>query len=141
VFSSGQTHTGPTTNPGPEGWASLGCYTDSVAARTLSVRIGIAARSTGMTAAQCMSACHASGYGLANVEYSGERYCDNQIENGGAPASDGCNMVYNSNPPESRGGLDRLSLYKLSSTATSTTSTTPSATPSPSPSPLTLPTG
>jgi hypothetical protein len=76
VFSSGQTHTGPTTNPGPEGWTSLGCYTGSVAARTLSVRMDTAAGSAGMTVAQCASACHASGYGLAGVEYSGECYCD-----------------------------------------------------------------
>jgi hypothetical protein len=76
VFSSGQTHTGPTTNPGPEGWTSLGCYTDSVAARTLSVRMDTAAGSAGMTVAQRASACHASGYGLAGVEYLGECYCD-----------------------------------------------------------------
>jgi hypothetical protein len=63
------------TNPGPSGWHSLGCYTDSNQARSLTV----AARMPGntVTVTVCTSRCAALGYLLAGVEYGGEccEYC------------------------------------------------------------------
>jgi hypothetical protein len=58
------------TNPGPSGWHSLGCYTDSNKARSLTV----AARMPGhtVTVAVCTSRCKDMGYSLAGVEYGGE---------------------------------------------------------------------
>jgi hypothetical protein len=59
-----------TTNPGPSGWHSLGCYTDSNKARSLTV----AARMPGntVTVEVCTSRCGTLGYSLAGVEYGGE---------------------------------------------------------------------
>jgi hypothetical protein len=54
------------------GWTSLGCYTDSVAARSLPYGAGIAGGPTAMTVELCQSACLAAGYKLAGVEYADE---------------------------------------------------------------------
>jgi hypothetical protein len=68
-----------------------------------------------MTNAKCQDACRSSGYILAGTEYSGECYCDNQYQDGGAPAPDGetqCNMPCNGNQTEICGGPNRLSMWK-----------------------------
>lgn len=57
VFSSG---TSPGTNPGPNGWASLACYSDSTSARTLRYSESVPAGSSGMTVAQCTATCQVS---------------------------------------------------------------------------------
>jgi hypothetical protein len=51
-------------------WTSLGCYNDSVAARTLSTPIY--GNNEVMTIELCQNACKNGGYVLAGVEYSGE---------------------------------------------------------------------
>jgi hypothetical protein len=68
-----------------------------------------------MTNAKCQDACRSSGYILAGTEYSGECYCDNQYQGGGAPAPDGetqCNMPCNGNQTEICGGPNRLTMWK-----------------------------
>ncbi|KAK3075864.1 hypothetical protein LTR53_000437 [Teratosphaeriaceae sp. CCFEE 6253] len=62
---------GPFTNPGPDGWASQGCWTDG-GQRTLSYSVDVEGGGSNMTVAGCTSACNAAGYGLAGVEYAGE---------------------------------------------------------------------
>lgn len=57
------------TNPGPDGWVSEGCYSDSVAARTLANQVATGDAST-MTVAICVEACQAAGYILAGLEYA-----------------------------------------------------------------------
>jgi hypothetical protein len=57
------------TNPGPHGWVSEGCYSDSVGARTLANQVATGDAST-MTVALCVDACHTAGYILAGVEYA-----------------------------------------------------------------------
>jgi hypothetical protein len=105
---------GPATNAGPPGWGFIGCYTDSVTARTLTANGASAGGGGALTVALCTQACQAEGYILAGVEYSGECYCGNSASNGGGPAPDGltgCNMVCNGNSSEYCGGPNRLDVY------------------------------
>lgn len=105
---------GPATNAGPPGWGFLGCYTDSVTARTLTANGASAGGGGALTVALCTQACQAEGYILAGVEYSGECYCGNSTSNGGGPAPDGlagCDMACNGNSSEYCGGPNRLDVY------------------------------
>lgn len=115
VFTNGQS--GPSENPGVNGWESLGCYTDSGSARTLSY-YAIPNQSSSMSVELCTSACGAAGYYLASVEYSGECFCGHKVDNGasvvsGDSVASGCNMVCNGAPSEFCGGANRLNLYHL----------------------------
>ncbi len=56
----------PTTNPGTFDFPSLGCYTDSVAHRALSVKVGYEG---GLDVAKCIDTCASKGFALAGVEY------------------------------------------------------------------------
>jgi hypothetical protein len=124
--ANGQSSAAPsnTATPVPKtGWNYEGCYTDSVAGRTLAVGMGVAGA---MTNAKCQAACRAAGYVLAGTEYSGECFCDNQYRNKGGPASDGeakCNMLCNGNQTEACGGSDRLSMFKFYTGGETTSST------------------
>ena len=53
VFS---TEAAPIANPGPDGWAFLGCYSDSTGARTLRYRESVSSDS-GLSVAQCTATC------------------------------------------------------------------------------------
>lgn len=71
------THTSsPTSSPTPPpssgGWTLLGCYTDSVSARSLPVALGVPGGASAMTIEACQSTCLAAGYSLAGVEYADE---------------------------------------------------------------------
>ena len=105
-------------NPGPPGWNSLGCYTDSTGSRTLTTGMGVAGGASAMTVALCTSACKQNGFSLAGVEYANECYCGNSFSNGGGPAPDGptgCNMVCAGNKTEFCGGPNRLNVYTTGS--------------------------
>ena len=74
--SGGSTPTSTTTASSPTGtgnplpgWSFLGCYTDSVSARTLPNNEPV---SGGMTNEGCQNACLAAGYSIAGTEYAGE---------------------------------------------------------------------
>ena len=57
---------------GPTAWAYQGCYTDSVAARSLSAGVQVPGGAGAMTVEACTATCRASGYLYAGVEYSQE---------------------------------------------------------------------
>ncbi|RFU33902.1 hypothetical protein B7463_g2402, partial [Scytalidium lignicola] len=109
--SSTSATSSPTSPPTSGGWSSLGCYTDSVTARSLPVAEGVTGGPTEMTVEACQSACLAAGYSLAGVEYADECYCGNSLQNGAAPASSGCNMACAGNSAETCGGSNRLNIY------------------------------
>lgn len=117
-------------------WQSMGCYTDSVQSRSLRNGVPVTGGGGAMTIESCQAACASAGYKLAGTEYSGECYCDNVIQAGGKPATDGrCNMKCNGNSTQICGGPNGLSLYSLgfynassSGSATTTTAAVPSAT-------------
>ncbi|KAH8650653.1 glycoside hydrolase family 55 protein [Tricladium varicosporioides] len=90
-------------------WHSKGCYTDSIAARTLTV--GPVGTGSAMTVESCQAACKGLGYIYAGVEYAVECWCDSALRNGGAPVGDGCNMPCSGNTAQTCGGGNRLNLY------------------------------
>ena len=62
----------------------------------------------------CVNVCLASGYTIAGTEYSGECFCDNDFQAGGAPVSDGrCSMTCNGNDGEICGGPNGLSILQF----------------------------
>ncbi|KAF2110143.1 hypothetical protein BDV96DRAFT_584443 [Lophiotrema nucula] len=113
-----------TTRQAPDGWNVLGCYTDSVNARTLTT--GAYPAGT-LTTESCLAACRGLNFYYAGTEYAGECYCGNSFSNGGGPAPDGnaqCNMACNGNAQETCGGPNRLNVYQWGdgpSTASSST--------------------
>ncbi|KAI1981283.1 hypothetical protein LOZ39_006609 [Ophidiomyces ophidiicola] len=139
-----------------EYWKYLGCYTDSVGARTLS-RVGYTMGGpSNMTVENCAEGCRNAGFNFAGMEYGGECWCDSQVRNGG-PAPDGeakCTMPCNGNRQQICGGPDRLSMYQYTggpaSSNTSTADPSPTGSPvstmtsvsaTPTPLPTALPTG
>ncbi|KAF1949918.1 DUF1929-domain-containing protein [Byssothecium circinans] len=113
----------------PDTWNAIGCYTDSVGQRTLSVRQFPAGD---LTTESCVAACRSAGYFYAGTEYAGECYCDNAFRNGGGPAPDGdvgCNMACLGNRTQTCGGADRLNMYQFGNGPSSTSSTAPTEQP------------
>ena len=113
-YNNATTTAPPTTSLGTTtGWASIGCFSDSTAARTLTYAQGVPNGPGGMSVEQCTSACQAGGYTLAGVEYAQECYCGNSFSNGGAqePDMSGCNMPCAGNASEYCGGPNRLNVY------------------------------
>ena len=53
-------------------WTLLGCYTDSVSARSLPYAAGVSGGPNAMTNELCQATCAASGYTLAGTEYADE---------------------------------------------------------------------
>jgi hypothetical protein len=127
------------------GWTLLGCYTDSITARTLSDYVVVPGGQGATTIESCQAACKAAGYILAGLEYANEcckwfffslhriasytyrspsrtttnstpPVCGNKIENGGDLAS-GCNMPCAGNSAETCGGNERMDLYQLAGSA------------------------
>lgn len=110
----------------PAGWLALGCYNDTVGARTLGIEI-YSIPGASMTVELCLAACGAASFRYAGLEYSEECYCDNKIGNYGALQTSGCTMTCNGNTAEICGGPNRLSLY-FTNTSSVTTSTSPTGT-------------
>jgi glucan 1,3-beta-glucosidase len=54
------------------GWNFRGCYTDSVAARTLGNFEQVSVGAAAMTVQACQSACQALGFTISGVEYADE---------------------------------------------------------------------
>ena len=62
-----QSHLGVRTS-----WTLLGCYTDSVSARSLPYAAGVSGGPSAMTNELCQSTCAAAGYTMAGTEYADE---------------------------------------------------------------------
>lgn len=117
--SSSPTPTGPSVNPGLDGYSSIGCYTEATDARAL----GNFVATTKETVADCLKACSADGYTYAGLEYGGECWCDNAFAKGSVPAPvEDCSMTCNGNSSEFCGGPNRLNVYQLKKLAVTTTS-------------------
>ncbi|KAF2729419.1 WSC-domain-containing protein [Polyplosphaeria fusca] len=104
------------TNPGPTGWTSQGCYTDSVQARTLSNLEQVPGGTDAMTVAACTTKCGSLGFSYAGLEYAGECFCGNTLNNGATPFAGGCGMLCKGDNTEFCGGPDRLNLYAATTT-------------------------
>jgi glucan 1,3-beta-glucosidase len=66
------TSTSSSSAPTSTGWIFLGCYTDSVSARTLSQHPAVAGGPSATTIEGCQAVCQSLGYSLAGVEYADE---------------------------------------------------------------------
>ncbi|KAL6831798.1 WSC domain-containing protein [Trichoderma camerunense] len=112
---------GPVVNPGVDGYASVGCYTEATDARALPHEVDTDKR----TVAQCVDACKVGHYTYAGVEYGGECWCGDSFGDGAVPAPVAdCAMTCNDNSTEYCGGPNRLNVYKLDTAAVSTTAST-----------------
>ncbi|KAF9819402.1 hypothetical protein IEO21_02145 [Rhodonia placenta] len=88
-------------------WVSLGCYSDSPDARTLTT--GSDLEPDTITVQSCTSYCYDNGYNYAGVEYSQQCFCGSAIENGGVPINlSNCDMLCAGNSSEFCGGDDTL---------------------------------
>jgi glucan 1,3-beta-glucosidase len=72
--SSSTPSSSSTSSPGATilGWNYLGCYTDSVQARSLLFSASVPGGSQNLTQENCQIACAQAGFTLAGMEYSGE---------------------------------------------------------------------
>jgi hypothetical protein len=114
VYEKAATPGGGTPAPsGPSGWGSLGCYSDSVAARILPTGVGVAGGASNNSAASCTAACAASNFKYAGTEYGGECFCGNTLGNGHGPEEEGCDMECNGAPTEFCGGSNRINVYEF----------------------------
>ncbi|KAL2756276.1 hypothetical protein ACRALDRAFT_1063738 [Sodiomyces alcalophilus JCM 7366] len=103
----------PTVNPGVGNWKSVGCYTGGTTGRTLTHAVGSIPAGE-MSVSRCVVACQRAGFILAGIENGRECFCGNTIQNGGAPAADGCKTLCSgSGRSEYCGGPGRLNLYKF----------------------------
>ncbi|KAL8661300.1 MAG: hypothetical protein Q9202_005725 [Teloschistes flavicans] len=128
----------PTTPAGPSiknvlgGWSYNGCYTEATQGRALSGLQNPVGGAT-LTLEKCAAAC--AGYTYFGTEYSGECYCGNTFATGAVLATGGddptqnmCSMLCNGDQLEYCGGPNRLSTYKVNSTAVASSSTSASGT-------------
>lgn len=119
--------TSQTLPTGTSGWMSVGCYTDNVNARTLTVAVNMNGANT---IEGCTVACFNSGFPYAGVEYSNECYCDSIIRNSGGPAPDGnalCDMACSGDASEICGGPNRLNMFRYNGQLPSQQNPTPPA--------------
>ncbi|KAH8985361.1 WSC domain-containing protein [Lactarius akahatsu] len=111
-------------------WNGLGCYTDSVSARALQVRV----EAGNTTVESCVAACQAQGFSLAGVEFGRECWCGSQLQHGSKfftdfngidgrggghrqdPDAPYCNMGCQGDPTELCGGPALLNLYNFTGT-------------------------
>ena len=95
------------TNPGPNGTSRIGCLTDNVYARALTV---LQASNDGMTVAQCTSGCKSANYNTAGLEWGRECWCGDTLNNNATTTSEGCDMRCAGNSSEFCGGYGTLDL-------------------------------
>jgi len=102
-----------------------GCYTDSGAARSLTV---LSESTSGMTIENCLSFCNSrEGYdnlAYVGVEYASECYCDWVLQDTAVQVDDSeCNMPCSGNSSQPCGAGDRLTLLSLGGSPTTATPT------------------
>jgi len=69
---STKTASSSSSAPTSSGWIFLGCYTDSISARTLSQHPAVGGGASATTIEACQAVCQALGYNFAGVEYADE---------------------------------------------------------------------
>ncbi|KAG8865629.1 hypothetical protein FRC20_009630 [Serendipita sp. 405] len=101
--------TTPTTlGSGDSKFVSLGCWKDTVQARTLA---GESYRGDDVTPALCASFCYSKNYRLAGVEHGNECYCGQQLLNPDYAKASDCSQACAGDSTQTCGGEDRLNVY------------------------------
>ncbi|KAI0820881.1 hypothetical protein BC628DRAFT_1412846 [Trametes gibbosa] len=104
----------PETVPSVGLWNSLGCFSDSVNARVLTVGVNVPGP---FTVEGCTEACFNNNFPIAGMEFATQCFCDTAIQNGGAPTPlTDCNMACAGNSSELCGGPNRLNVYNFTGT-------------------------
>jgi hypothetical protein len=110
VFTNGDT--APAVLAATGDFTSIGCYSDSASARTLTTRVSLPGR---VRVSDCTTACERQGFQYAGLEYADECYCGASIQNGGAPIADKqCNMACTADNTQFCGGRGAINIYKSS---------------------------
>ncbi|PPR05178.1 hypothetical protein CVT26_012264 [Gymnopilus dilepis] len=93
-------------------WSFEGCFTDSVAARTLGTGVNIPG---GTTAESCTAACQAAGgFTFAGLENGHECWCDNAIHDPAQRVADAdCKELCQSTHFEFCGNANRVAVYEF----------------------------
>lgn len=112
VFTNGVAP--PVENPGVNGYHSLGCYTDSTTARTLSTYLPV---NNGIVfVLGCTQLCQQHSFPFCGVEYGNQCYGGFSVSSNAQkadPAS--CNLPCSGNRTEKCGGSNRINLYQVDS--------------------------
>ncbi|CAG7850017.1 SubName: Full=Related to glyoxal oxidase {ECO:0000313/EMBL:CCA74028.1} [Serendipita indica DSM 11827] len=98
------------------GFASQGCYADSVQARIMTP-ISLEGL---MTMEKCTDACVAAGYEVAGAEFGQECYCSSSLPAESFKVTDNCDMSCAGDYAHICGGSNRLSAYRDQGTVSST---------------------
>ncbi|ETN43599.1 uncharacterized protein HMPREF1541_02758 [Cyphellophora europaea CBS 101466] len=108
VFTNGDT--APAILAATGDFTSIGCYSDSASARTLTTSVSLPGN---VRVSDCTTACEAKGFQYAGLEFGGECYCGASIQNGGAPIADSkCNMACSADKTQYCGGAGAINIYK-----------------------------
>lgn len=102
----------PHTYPGDYCWEPLGCYTDSVSARSLERRVSTPGGDAEISAELCLETCRDQGFTFAGLEYGKECWCGSNLASS-AQETDGCDMTCQGRHSEFCGGRDALDVYSL----------------------------
>ncbi|KAJ7771154.1 carbohydrate-binding WSC, partial [Mycena maculata] len=89
-------------------WAYKGCFSDSVSSRVLPHQVTIP---TGVSVESCTSACNASDYGVAGLEFGLECWCSSSLPTSSLLSDDACRTACAANTTEFCGGSSKLTVY------------------------------
>ena len=114
------------TSPGPSstrasditllsGWASAGCFLDTLNPRSLG-GIEYAWWGQSMTSSGCVNYCSEQGYTQAGTENGGQCFCGNVLVGSKQEPTTDCNMPCEGDKGQICGGPARLSIYAKSAT-------------------------
>ncbi|KAF8263711.1 WSC domain-containing protein [Lactarius quietus] len=95
-------------------WGIEGCFSDSITARTLSVKVSVTSQGDqdNNNVENCVNACEAAGYHYAGVEAADECWCGHSINNHAAAIdSKHCLLACPGKSTENCGGPNALVLY------------------------------
>jgi len=85
----------------------VGCYTDTVSNRALAVNV----IPNGATVESCTAACGAANFLYAGLEYFGQCFCDDILNDSAPVDASFCNTPCSADESETCGGAPYLSVY------------------------------
>lgn len=105
----------------PSPWNYLGCYTDSLFARTLNTEV-YTDLFGGMTETKCVNYCGQRNYIYSGLEAGSECHCGNSLASSGTVATvSDCNFGCSGSGSEVCGGAFRLTVFMSNQTQTQQT--------------------
>lgn len=99
-------------------WVSMGCYTTSSSAQTLTYAAVTAAENNQLLVTNCQRVCLSRGFLYAGLTGGNACFCDNVLQSPGVPAPEGESGCYTSctgTMTQNCGGTDRMSVFTLAS--------------------------